>query len=241
MIRYLAYFKNLILILTLVGFEFFLAQNVISQNLDSEINFELIKKKKVRQFLLDNQISDIQDFSSLQPSFCGETGLDEFHFHVKKYTVNEDLFTVWESYLSSSPVNTWEGRKIDFGLLISKYSNLVVYKTEGSFTSIDTGQVYFLNLKLLVGLYNLPVAFEIINVNDTKKVIEFSYIEGNVSSGKQVLEFIRIDDFTTQIIHRTYFTSGSKLRDGIYPYYHRKIINCFHRNMKKIIQSQHSN
>jgi hypothetical protein len=241
MIRYLPYFKSLILLFTIFGFGFFQIQNIDGQSLNSEIKFELIKKKKVRQFLQEHQISNFQDFSSLQPSFIGKTSMDNFHFHEKKYTVRENLLNVWEYYIKSNPVETWDGRKIDFGLLVSKNTNLILYETEGTFTSIDTGQVYFLNLKLLVGLYNLPVAFEIINVDDTKKVIEFSYIEGNVSRGKQVLQFIRIDASTTQIIHRSYFSSGSKLRDGVYPYYHCKIINGFHRNMKRIIRSQHPN
>jgi hypothetical protein len=105
---------------------------------------------------------------------------------------------------------------------------------------IDSGQVYFLNLKIAHGLCNIPVAFEIINIDTEKKIIEFSYIEGNKSMGVQRIKFKELDDNQIRIKHVSYFKSDSNSRDKIlYPFFHKKIVNDFHRNMRKILASNH--
>lgn len=236
MVRFIDFFTYLIRYGIVICIAGFLVQHVSAQSSDSRIDLDLISKKKVRQFIIEHDINGLENYSQIQASWLSGNNLGDYHFHEKVFTFNEPLSNVWECYNKANPVQSWNGRKIDFGLLISKYTNSLLYESKGSFSEIDTGQVYFLNLKLLKGIYNIPVAFEITNVDSSKKIIEFSYIEGNVSKGKQILQFVKLDDHMTQIIHRSYFLSDSHLRDGIYPFYHKKIIKDFHRNMKRLIK-----
>jgi hypothetical protein len=236
MVRFIDFFSCLVrygIVICIVGF---LVQHVSAQSSDSRIDLDLISKKKVRQFIVEHDINGPENYNRIQASWLSGNDLDDYHFQEKVFTFKEPLTNVWECYNTANPVQSWDGRKIDFGLLISKYTNSLLYESKGSFSAIDTGQVYILNLKLLKGIYNIPVAFEITNIDSCKKIIEFSYIEGNVSKGKQILQFIKLDDHTTEIIHQSYFLSDSHLRDEVYPFYHKKIIKDFHRNMKHLIK-----
>lgn len=211
--------------------------SLFSQSKDCYIDMDLIKKKKVKEFIITQRINRLDNFFNIKASWKLNNDISNYHKHVKTFKVKKHLDKVWECYKKADPVETWNGRIIDFGLLISKYSDSLLYETKGSFSEIDTGQVYFLNLKLLRGIFNIPVAFEIINVDEYHKIIEFSYIEGNISKGKQTLQFIELENGFTQIIHQSYFRSDSGLRDGIYPIYHKKIIKDFHRNMRRNIKA----
>jgi hypothetical protein len=82
---------------------------------------------------------------------------------------------------------------------------------------------------------NMATAFEIITVDKEKGIIEFSYIEDNTTHGKQQMNFEQTAEGFTKIIHRSYFKSGSPIRDRyFYPYFHTRLINAYHRNMKKL-------
>ena len=93
-----------------------------------------------------------------------------------------------------------------------------------------------MNLKLLNGLYNLPVAFEITKIDEGNKMIEFSYLKGGKARGAQVIQLMSTDRGYTKVVHKSYVQSHSKFRDKyLYPYFHNKIINEFHGNMRRLI------
>ncbi len=208
-----------------------------AQVLLDDLNFEKIPFKKVRHYIqeqIDNHIVSIYD---LHPTLCKKIIPKEYSSQEIRYMLDENLSTVWERYVNASPAESWDGKRVSFGLLFSKTSELVVYRG-GECAEIDTGQVIYLNLRILRGVYNLALAFEIINVDVKNKLIEFSYIEGNKSQGKQCIRFRPTPDNRTEIIHSSYFRSNSKIRDKfIYPYFHKRATNEFHRNMKKIIRN----
>ncbi len=212
-------------------------QFLIGQSADAVIDLDLISKKKVRQFIVDQHIDSLNTFTGIEPSWHLGDDINSYNVHEKTFVAKGQLEEVWECYKNANPVDSWDGHIIDFGLLISKYSSTFLYASQGTFSEIDTGQVYFLNLRLLKGIYNLPVAFEIINIDSVNRVMEFSYIEGNITQGKQTLQFSEDENHTTQIVHRSYFKSSSKFRDRIYPTLHKKVINDFHRNMRHILKA----
>ena len=132
----------------------------------------------------------------------------------------------------------WNGRSVRFSLLISKFTNAITYKKNISFPEVDTGQVYFLDIKLLKGLFNIPVAFEIINIDPLLQKVEFSYIDNNKAIGKQTIQFFDNGTGGTKIVHTSYFKSQSLIRDDIfYPIFHKKFIKEFHANMKRQIKN----
>jgi hypothetical protein len=203
----------------------------LSQRVET-INLEDIPQRKVRKYVEVREIDKMKDFSLIHASCKKEINEKDFHINQKEFHLKYNIANVWNCYRTLDPEKTWNKKSIRFGLLISKCSNTVTYRKDLTYTIVDTGQVYFLNLRLLKGLFNIPVAFEIIDVDQNKQVVEFSYIDNNKSKGKQVLEFFDEGNGCTRIVHRSYFKSGSSFRDKfIYPMFHKKFIKEFHRDM----------
>lgn len=221
---------------------FFLVNSIhgLSQNKLIDVNLNLIKHKKVRRFICHQQEENIESFYDIHPTLLKDQIPLDFKRQDITYTVKEDINTVWNYYLTISPAESWDGKRVSFGVLFSKNPEQIIY-SGGRFSAIDTGQVIYLNLKILKGIYNLALAFEIISIDVKNKIIEFSYIEGNKSRGKQRLQFFKTDNGRTKIIHSSFFKSDSKIRDRIlYPFFHKRATNEFHKNMRRIIKSNNN-
>jgi len=207
----------------------------------STINLEKIPYRKVRKYIAEREIDQMNDFSLIHASCKKETIEPDFNVTQEVFYLKYDPTEVWNCYRNIDPLKTWNRKSIRFGLMISKLSNYVTYIDNTSAIRVDTGQVYFLNLRILIGLLNIPFAFEIINIDENRKVAEYSYIENNKARGKHVLEFLDNGNGATKIVHRSYFKSESSFRDKfLYPIFHKKFIKEFHRNMRQTIQDETS-
>ena len=204
----------------------------------SLIRLEDVPQRKVRAYIISNSINMMDNFSLIKPSWKSDVPESEFHLLSQKFTIKNKLSDVWYHYSHVNLKKSFTRHSVRFGLLLKKYSNTVVYAKDMLYPEIDTGQVYFLNLRLLLGLLNVPVAFEIINIDPEQMIVEFSYIDSNKEKGKQTLKFSDSGDGSTTVLHLSYFKSNSAIRDGMfYPLLHRKFINEFHRNMKQGIEN----
>lgn len=229
---------NLVYLIFLFGFS---SLPVVSQSLKF-INLEEIPQRKVRKYIVSRRIDQMKDFSSIHASWGKGINESDFNVNERTFYVKFALSKVWDSYRHVNLIKIWNGRSVRFGLLILKRSNSVVYKNTSSLPEIDTRQVYFLNLRLMKGLFNVPVAFEITTIDPIRQIIEFSYIDNNKSRGKQTIQFFDNGDGRTRIVHRSYFKSDSALRDDIfYPLFHKKFIKEFHRNMRQHINHEKHN
>lgn len=207
----------------------------------NKINFNKIPQKKVREYLLRQQNNNILSLTDIKPSMKTNSKIEGYKVHTKKYFLRDSPIKVWLYYLDSNPGDSWNGKKVSFGMLFSKKDKRVVYSDE-SISQIDTGQVVYLNVKLLKGIANLATAFEVITIDKKKRMLEFSYIEGNITIGKQCLQFTKTHKGYTRIIHTSFYKSSSAFRDRfLYPFFHNKISNDFHRNMKKLYFSHQLN
>jgi hypothetical protein len=215
---------------------FFLISNIqiFGQFMLQDIKMEQIRQKKVRKYI--GQIGvEKHLFSEIHPSCFSGQDMSSFSKNEMTFFLDGSLEDIWRGYMSASPSESWNGRKVSFGVLLQKFPNSIFYNRD-PMTGVATGQVYFLNLKVMKGIYNLPVAFEIITVDTTQRLIEFSYIEGNKSSGVQQIQFFDAGQEHTKVMHISYFKSDSDFRDKwIYPPFHKKIVNDFHRNMRKLL------
>jgi len=199
------------------------------------VDFKKIEQKKVRNFLRQQQKQDITSFSELETSVNEQDELSEFINFEKVYIVKEKLEFVWDNYLYSSQTDIWDLNKISFGLLFNRNTESIVYANQYH-GELEKGQIYYLNLKILNGVYNLPVAFEMTDVDQENKTISFSYLKGGKAEGIQTIKLEETDKGYTKIIHKSFVKSNSKIRDKyLYPYFHNKLINEFHGNMKKMI------
>lgn len=181
------------------------------------------------------QENKIHFFDDMESSVIDTGNLNDFMNFEKVYVLKESSKFVWDNYQYASQTDVWDLNKISFAFLFDRNSSSIVYANQ-EWIGLEKGQIFYLNLRILNGLYNLPVAFEIININPQDKVIEFSYLKGGKTSGIQTIQMIDTEDGNTRIIHKSFVKSDSKIRDKyLYPYFHNKLINEFHSNMKKMI------
>ena len=225
---------NGILLLLFMGFSY---QTAVSRGRDT-IMLKDISQRKVRKYLVSRDIARMKDFSLIHSSWKKEFIKSDFNIQEKEFYLDYSLSVVWESYRHVNSIKMWNGKAVRFGVLLSKHSNSVVYEGTLPSPEVDTGQVYFLDLRLIKGLINVPVAFEIINIDQAQQIIEFSYIDSNKSKGKQTIRFFDNGDGRTRIVHTSYFKSGSHLRDNLfYPWFHTKFIKEFHGNMRQLMNN----
>lgn len=206
-----------------------------AQDAIDQLDFKKIKQKKVRRFIRQQQKKNLSTFSELKTSVNLRDELTDFMNYEKVYLVKEGCDFVWDNYRYSSQTDVWDLNKISFAFLFSRESASIIYANQ-YFYGLEEGQIFYLNLKIMNGFYNLPVAFKIINVDQEQKLIEFSYLKGGKANGKQSIQLEETEDGYTRIVHRSFVKSDSKFRDKyLYPYFHNKLINEFHSNMKKLI------
>lgn len=212
-----------------------MAGTIHAQNNISSVDFNQIKYKSVKNYIAEQQNRQIEYFSEMEASVKEHTDLTSFMNYEKEYIIKESSDVVWENYKHSNQTDIWELRRVAFGMLYSRESESQVYADQ-DFYGMEVGQIYYLNLKVLNGLYRLPVVFEIITVDPEKKLFEFSYLKGGTAQGKQMIQFEDTEEGYTRIIHKSFVKSHSKIRDMyIYPFFHNKIIKEFHDNMRRTI------
>ncbi len=211
-----------------------------AQNASEKIDMARIPQKKIRTLIEDQFTGNgLQDFNELRSTYHKGQNMQGYRFLESVYYIRENPDRVWQAYQVTSPAESWNGSMVSFGLLIAKWENTLLYQNDQSFAGIDTGQVIYINLKILKGLYNLAVGLEIINIDSVSRSITYSYLRGGKSRGEQTIYFIPTRKGYTEIIHRTVFRSNSFLRDRyLYPYFHRIAINEFHRNMKRSLSQK---
>jgi hypothetical protein len=210
----------------------------MAQDNFESVDLSQIKQRKIRKLIRQLQTSDYHGFSELETSVNSRTAMDEYMHYTKEYQVKQDLEEVWYNYAFSSQTEVWDISKISFGMIYCRSSESIIYADE-MLNGLEEGRIYYLNLKILGGIYNLPVAFEITNIDPDNKTVEFSYLKGGKARGKQWIRLEESPDGYTKIIHQTLVKSDSNFRDKyLYPYFHNKLINEFHLNMKRIITAR---
>ena len=102
-----------------------------------------------------------------------------------------------------------------------------------NFDTPELHQIYFINLRIM-RLFNVAAALMTTKIDNDENFMEFTYIKGNKSAGKQTVRLVETGDGATQIIHETFYTSGSKFRDKkLYPRFHQIAITDLHEKIDR--------
>lgn len=209
-----------------------LSVNSYAQISLEDIDFNKLKNCRLRSYVegqIDNGVLTTND---IKPSIQANTDLSSYHCVQKKYLIKKAYSDVWGTYIKTSPSESWEGRRFSFGMMISPPFDHIVYGGR-NFIGLNVGQIVYLELKFLKGIYRSAMAFEIINVDEEEGLIEFSYLKGNNTEGMQQLKFSSTPEGYTQIVHKSFYTSSSGFYVKVlYPYFHKRVINEFHRKLR---------
>jgi hypothetical protein len=201
--------------------------------IESVIDFLRIKKKSIHKLFSKNKIQTLQHLADLQ-SFCYDPGhTKKYSKHLTSFKIKAPIEKVWETYKTISPQDTWKGRMVSFGVMYSRKKNQVSFHDD-TYHGIEPGQLIFLNLNLFANVANLAVGHEVVDVLEALKQIKICYVQNGASVGTQLIHLKKINDTETEVLHETWYTSGSWVRDKIlYPIFHSRAIGEFHSNVKR--------
>ncbi len=210
------------------------SQGCYAQMSFSEIHLSDIPYPTVRSYIDDQKRnSNVESLSELKSSCENMENYNEFYTYKRRYKVKRDVQKVWEAYLNTSTTDSWKTRKSAIGLVYNRKNDTILYSNDSSAKS-QIGQVLFLDLRLLKGFYHLATALEITDIQSETSTIEISYVESGVNEGKQWIRMNADDNGSTIVTHTSSIKSNSRFRDKfLYPYFHNRVINAFHRKMKR--------
>jgi hypothetical protein len=203
----------------------------------SDLETERIHAKHLVNYLHEQEALKIKLFQEFEVSWKVTTDTNDFVTYKREFLVMEQLEKVWETYAGTNPSISWKSSRSDLGLMYDRNRDRVLY-AEDSIPALQPGNLLFVNLKLLKGLYKMATAFEVTEISREKARMELSYIETGVARGKQSIFLEATEEGFTKVTHITKIKSDSKFRDKvIYPFFHNKIINEFHKNMNRLALS----
>jgi len=229
------YKTNLLYLLTAVSY--FIPGFIFAQSPDTVIDFGRIRQKAVRNLVEKENVKTAADFQNIPTACYQEEDSIRYSTNLKTFVVKARIAKVWEKYRNMTPENAWSGNTVNFGFLFSKPTNQFIY-AENANDPISVGNIVYVNLRLLKGLKNLGVGFEVTRLDEVDKLICFCYLRDGVSNGSQEIRFTEMDNGDTRISHLTHYRSHSSFRDReLYPIFHNKLVSEFHQNILRQIES----
>jgi len=198
----------------------------------SDADAKKLGYKKVVKYLKKNESrNNLHFFSEIQPSINDSNDMSRFYFHRGTYIVNAPVGQVWNTCMTVSPANLWKGKMLKLSCVYSNNSDKISYRDDKDFDMLELHQVYFINLRM-IRLFNVAAALITTKIDDNEKIMEFTYIKGNKSTGKQTVRLVETNNGETKIVHETFYRSGSKFRDKrLYPRFHQIAITDLHQKI----------
>ena len=149
----------------------------MSLPLPTIIQLNQIKQPSIRDYINEKGLRVREDFDKLKSTTHKIGEAANYHVHSDTFLVEADVATVWDTYLSISPKDTWNSKIVSFGCMYCGSNGTVTY-VDDMYQGLREGQILFLNISLFWGKVNIAVAHKIMQINPESKFIEFSYIEG---------------------------------------------------------------
>ncbi len=200
------------------------------------IDLNRIKSKKVKEFLIDNRLTEHINLKNYRSVGYNIDQADTYSRHFKTFVVKENIEDVWNTYKNIHPSEAWNGNMVSYGMGYCRRQDKVSY-LEDIYTGMEAGQIIFLNLNIF-GITNLAVAHEIKEVNEPEKFFKLSYMSHGKAEGSQWIRLVSTPEGHTEVQHETLYKSDSAFRDKhIYPMFHTKAISEFHSSVNKKIRS----
>ncbi|MFY0600447.1 MAG: hypothetical protein JXR03_12315 [Cyclobacteriaceae bacterium] len=157
--------------------------------------------------------------------------------HFKEYVINAGIDETWDTYVHLHPSKLWQSNMISFGMMYSRKDDSILYR-DSEYQKLEEGQIYFINLKIIGSILQIPVMHEMNVVDHSEKIIQSCYLKGGKSEGSQWIRLTPIGENKTLASHETLYKGDSKIRDKyLYPYFHTRAINQFHSNIMNAVRN----
>lgn len=220
--------------ISIIIIQLFAASVCLAQIPLSDIDAGTVQSSKVTKYVQSFENEECHYFSDLEASVDDNFERDGYSYCEDSYSIEAPVEKIWETCLKTNPAQLWKGKRISLSFIYNQLKDKLMYCMDLDNYKLETNQIYFINLRVLKGMYSLPTALKITNIDEANKTIVFTYLKGGKSEGRQELSFVEDEKNNTKIVHKTHFKSKSKVRDRrIYPFFHHKIVRELHRNIEK--------
>lgn len=170
------------------------------------------------------------DLSELTPSCPSFDECAHMNYHVKSYTFKGNAKKAFELLVSLKPTEIWKGTS-RFEMEYDPESKSYLGKDQ-NLPEITQGQVFFLELDITKKM-QIPVAFQVVELDHENQTLSFSYLKQNKSNGIQRITFVQ-DHENFKVVHETHFMSDSKFRDKLlYGFFHTRLLNDVWKDFEK--------
>jgi hypothetical protein len=203
---------------------------------DSEVNLERISQRKLKKSLLSTKLFLADNLRKLVPT-CPNVNDSTYYRHTYTTFIDAPIDSVWKAYNTMSPSKMWQGKFTSFGFAYARNNGQLFYQDE-TFDHLEEGQIQFLSLRYMGGIFKLNIAHELISIDEKTKRLQFCYMEYGKSQGTQII-ILKEENGRTEVTHDTYYKSDSKFRDKrIYPFFHEKTVEALHAHVGDSIKNQ---
>lgn len=204
----------------------------------SDLDTGRIKQKSIRNFLTSQEESGIAHFEDFRPSVTTQTDTSQFDYNIHQFQLKHAPELAWNAYLTAHPAQIWQGKVVSCGLIYSPVNKRAIFPND-KYPGLETGQIFFIEMRVLCGLVKFPVCFMVTNIDESKQSITFSYVLSGSSKGSQTIRLIDNGKGGTEILHSSIHQTENAFRDKtLYPIYHKKAIKEVHRNIRKLLETQ---
>lgn len=180
----------------------------------------------VEEFITTNG-ADVSSYTRSCESF---DACNHMNYHSKTYTYKGNAQDAYQHLLDLGPKGIWKSSS-RFELEYDPESRSFLGKNH-ELPSLNLGQIFFLELDITKKM-QIPVAFEIIELNAETRTATFSYLNQNKSHGAQRISFHQ-DGENFNVVHETHFKSSSNFRDKyLYGYFHTKLLDVVWEDFSK--------
>lgn len=222
--------KHILIILFIMGCTAILSAQ------HADVNLERISQKNLKKSLVKTKLFLADNLEKLAPT-CPEINDSSHYHHIYTTYIDAPIDSVWKAYNTISPSDIWQGKFTSFGFAYARSSGKLFYQDE-TFSHLEEGQIQFLSLRYLFGIFKLNIAHELIGINAETKCLQFCYMQYGKSKGTQIIT-LEDENGRTKVRHDTYYKSDSKFRDKrIYPYFHEKTVEALHAHVGDLILNE---
>jgi len=178
-------------------------------------------------------VPNMRSVAQLRLSTEGLSSVElESAFNYHEMTVEHDapLAAVWTAYTSSDPRAGWDGGGIAYAFAYSRPEGALYLHASDGVPPQQEGTGFYLDLEVFG--FEMAVGVEITRVDAPAKIIEFTYLAGGNTRGKQRMSFRELSG-ATLIHHETWFRCARRLRTWLYPAGHARTVRAFHGNVAR--------
>ena len=153
-----------------------------------------------------------------------------FSYHDMAIEHDAPLDAVWTAYTSSDPRAGWNGEGITYGFAYSRSELALYLRASDGVPPQREGTGFFLDIRVFG--FEMAAGLEITRIDAAAKIVEFTYLAGGNTRGKQRMTF-RDAGNNTVIQHETWFRCERRIRAWLYPAGHARTVRAFHRNVAR--------